>query len=118
MAFDVPPADTERVALSGTLSRGHALGLLGAVGATTLWLVGSALFALYASNLGSYDQTYGSLGGVVVLMLWLYLTALAIILGAELNAELEAQTEHDTTIGTPKPVGQRDAVVADTVASP
>jgi membrane protein len=89
----------------------------GSVAATILWLVGSALFALYASNLGSYDQTYGSLGGVVILMLWLYITTLMIILGAELNAELEAQTEHDTTVGTPKPLGQREAVVADTVES-
>jgi hypothetical protein len=61
----------------------------GAVVATVLWLLGSALFAIYASNLGSYDKTYGSLGGVVVLMLWLDITALVIIIGAELNAELE-----------------------------
>jgi membrane protein len=87
----------------------------GAVLATLLWLAGSALFALYASNLGSYDRTYGSLGGVVVLMLWLYITALVIILGAELNAELEHQTVHDTTVGEPRPLGQREADAADTV---
>jgi membrane protein len=87
----------------------------GAVAATVLWLAGSALFALYASNLGSYDKTYGSLGGVVVLMLWLYITALVIVLGAELNAELERQTEHDSTVGEPKPLGERHAVAADTL---
>jgi membrane protein len=78
-------------------------------------LAGSALFALYASNLGSYDKTYGSLGGVVVLMLWLYITALVIVLGAEHNAELERQTEHDSTVGEPKPLGERHAVAADTL---
>ena len=89
----------------------------GAVAATALWLIASALFAVYASSLGSYDQTYGSLGGVIVIMLWLYITALAAILGAELNAELEAQTAADTTVGDPRPLGSREAVVADTVAA-
>jgi membrane protein len=87
----------------------------GAVAATVLWLAGSALFALYASNLGSYDRTYGSLGGVVVLMLWLYITALVIILGAELNAALEEHTVRDTTVGEPRPLGGRGAAAADTV---
>ena len=89
----------------------------GAVIATVAWLIGSALFALYASNVGNYDQTYGSLGGVVVLMLWLFLTALVVILGAELNAELEAQTARDTTVGPERPRGDRDATAADTLAS-
>ena len=85
--------------------------------ATVAWLIGSALFALYASNVGNYDQTYGSLGGVVVLMLWLFLTALVVILGAELNAELEAQTARDTTVGPERPRGDRDATAADALAS-
>ena len=89
----------------------------GAVAATVLWLIASALFAVYASNLGSYDQTYGSLGGVIVIMLWLYITALVAILGAELNAELEAQTAEDSTVGEPRPVGSREAKAADTVAA-
>ena len=89
----------------------------GAVIATVAWLIGSALFALYASNVGNYDQTYGSLGGVVVLLLWLYLTAMVVILGAELNAELEAQTARDTTVGPERPRGDRDATAADALAS-
>ncbi len=89
----------------------------GAVIATVAWLIGSALFALYASNVGNYDRTYGSLGGVVVLMLWLFLTALVVILGAELNAELEAQTTRDTTVGPERPRGDRHATAADAFAS-
>jgi membrane protein len=87
----------------------------GAVVATLLWLVGSAAFALYASNLGSYDKTYGSLGGVIVLMLWLYITALVVVLGAELNAALETQTVRDSTTGPEQPLGQRGAEAADSV---
>jgi membrane protein len=87
----------------------------GAVVATLLWLVGSAAFALYASNFGSYDETYGSLAGVVVLMLWLYLTALVVVLGAELNAALETQTVRDSTVGPERPLGQRGAEAADSV---
>jgi membrane protein len=87
----------------------------GAVLATVLWLVGSALFALYASNFGSYDQTYGSLGGVIVMMLWLYITALVVVLGAELNAALETQTVRDSTTGPERPLGRRGAEAADSV---
>ena len=61
----------------------------GAIVATVLWLVGSALFAFYTANFGKYNETYGSLGAVVVMMLWLYISALAVLFGAELNAELE-----------------------------
>jgi membrane protein len=89
----------------------------GAVIATALWLVGSAAFALYASNFGSYDQTYGSLGGVVVLLLWLYITALVVVLGAEINAALETQTARDSTTGPEQPLGQRGAEAADSVPS-
>lgn len=65
--------------------------LLGAAAATLLWLVASALFSLYVSNFGSYNETYGSLGAVVVLLLWLYLSAYAVLLGAELSAAAERQ---------------------------
>jgi membrane protein len=83
--------------------------------ATVLWLVGSGLFSLYVSRFGTYDETYGSLGGVVVAMLWLFLTALVVVLGAELDAELERQTAKDTTEGRDLPLGTRDAHAADTV---
>jgi membrane protein len=69
----------------------------GSVVATTLWLGGSALFALYVNNFGSYNETYGSIGAVVVLMLWLFLTAFVVLLGAELNGETEDHVEGDTT---------------------
>ena len=87
----------------------------GAIVATVLWLVGSIGFSIYTANFGKYNETYGSLGAVVVVMLWLFLTALAVILGAELNAESERQTRRDTTEGPEKPLGRRDAYAADTV---
>lgn len=83
--------------------------------ATLLWLAGSALFSIYVSKFGSYDKTYGSLGAVVVFLLWLYLTAYAVLVGAELNSEMERQTVKDTTEGPPKPLGARGAKAADTV---
>ncbi|MFN8040170.1 MAG: YihY/virulence factor BrkB family protein [Acidimicrobiales bacterium] len=82
-----------------------------------VWLAASALFSLYASRFGSYDKTYGSLAGVVVLMLWLYLSAFCVLLGAEVDAELEHQTARDTTTGPPAPPGERGAHVADTVGT-
>ena len=88
---------------------------LGSIAATLLWLVGSGLFSLYAANFAKYEDTYGALGGVVVVMLWLFLTAYVIILGAELNAESERQTARDTTTGRRRPLGTRDAEAADTV---
>jgi membrane protein len=87
----------------------------GAVVATVLWLVGSALFSWYVTNFGSYNETYGSIGAVAVLMMWFWLSALIVLLGAELNAEMEHQTEQDTTRGSKRPMGERGAYVADTV---
>jgi membrane protein len=87
----------------------------GSLVAATLWLIGSALFALYARNWGSYGETYGALGGVVILLMWFYLSGYIVILGAEINAEMERQTEKDTTVGEPKPLGARGAYSADTV---
>jgi membrane protein len=87
----------------------------GALAATVLWLVASGLFSIYVGNFGSYNETYGSLGGVVVVMLWLFLTAAVVLFGAELDAELERQTTYDTTEGRDRPMGQRDAYAADTV---
>ena len=84
--------------------------------AAGLWLGASILFSVYVANFASYDATYGSLGAVAVLLLWFYLSALVVILGAELNAELELQTRHDTTRGSERPMGSRGAFVADHVA--
>jgi membrane protein len=87
----------------------------GASAATLLWIVGSALFSVYVGEFASYNKTYGSLGAVVVLMMWLYVSAFAVLLGAELNAELEHQTARDTTAGPSKPMGARGAWAADSV---
>ncbi|SFN27174.1 membrane protein [Pseudonocardia ammonioxydans] len=85
----------------------------GAVVATVVWLLGSVAFSLYMDNFGNYNATYGTLAGVVVLMLWLYLTAYIVLLGAEINAEAELQTARDTTSGPAEPIGSRGAVKAD-----
>jgi membrane protein len=90
----------------------------GALAATVLWLIGSVLFSWYVSNFGSYNETYGSIGTVVVLMMWFWVSALIVLLGAELNAEMEHQTERDTTRGRDQPMGRRGAYVADTVGEP
>ncbi|MFL6205186.1 MAG: YihY/virulence factor BrkB family protein [Acidimicrobiales bacterium] len=87
----------------------------GSITATVLWIAASGLFSLYAANFGKYEDTYGALGGVVVVMLWLFLTAFVIVLGAELNAEAERQTTRDTTTGRRRPLGARGAEAADTV---
>jgi membrane protein len=88
---------------------------LGSAVATVLWIIGSAAFSLYVSNFGSYGKTYGALAGVVVLLLWLWLTSLIILVGAEINSETEQQTAKDTTQGPEKPMGERRAVKADTL---
>jgi membrane protein len=88
---------------------------LGAVVVTVLWAIVSVGFALYVNNFGSYDKTYGAIAGVIVLMLWLYLTCYLVLLGAEINSEAEHQTAHDTTKGEPEPMGSRDAKMADTL---
>jgi len=88
----------------------------GAVLATVLWLLASAGFSLYVRYFGSYNETYGSLGAVVVLMMWFFISAYIVLLGAELNAESEHQTARDSTAGGDQPMGERGAHVADTVA--
>lgn len=85
----------------------------GALVATVLWLIGSALFSIYTSNFGKFGETYGTLGAVVVVLLWLYLTSYIVLLGAELNAETERQTARDSTVGPDRPMGTRRAEAAD-----
>lgn len=87
----------------------------GSIAAIVLWLAASVAFSTYVRNFGSYNETYGSLGAVVGLMMWLWLSAFIVIMGAELNAESERQTRRDTTTGEPQPMGERGAYVADTV---
>jgi membrane protein len=86
---------------------------VGAGLATVIWLLASLGFSLYVDNFGSYGATYGALAGVAVLMLWLWISAFIVLLGAEINAEAEQQTSADTTVGEPEPMGQRGAVKAD-----
>jgi membrane protein len=88
---------------------------VGAAVATLLWIVASIGFSLYVSNFSSYAKTYGALAGIVILLLWLFITSYAILLGAEINAESEQQTAADTTKGPAQPMGERDAVKADSL---
>jgi membrane protein len=88
----------------------------GAVTATILWLIASVLFSFYVKNFGDFDETYGAVAAVIIMMLWFYMTSFLILIGAEINAEMEHQTRKDTTIGEPKPMGDRDAYHADRVA--
>ena len=89
----------------------------GSVVAGVLWLIVSGLFSWYVANFGSYNETYGSLGAAICFMTWIWLSTTVVLLGAELNAEMEHQTAHDTTVGGQKPLGARQARMADTVAA-
>jgi membrane protein len=86
----------------------------GAVIATVLFLIGSAGFTVFVENFGDFGATYGAFAGIIVLMLWLMLTSFVVLLGAEINAEMERQTRSDTTVGDPQPIGHRGANPADT----
>lgn len=87
----------------------------GAAAATFLWVVASSGFSFYVSSFANYNETYGSLGAVVILLMWFWISAFIVLLGAELNAEMEHQTRKDTTTGSPEPRGERGAYVADHV---
>lgn len=89
---------------------------LGAVFAAIGWLLVSVALSAYFTRFPEFNKTYGSLGAVVGLLFWLYASAFVVLLGAELNAQLELQTEEDTTTGRPRPMGERGAYVADHVA--
>ncbi|WP_299788629.1 YihY/virulence factor BrkB family protein [uncultured Marivita sp.] len=89
----------------------------GAFIACALWVAGSYGFSLYVQSFGSYNETFGALGGVIILLTWLWLSAFIVLLGALLDAELEAQTKRDSTIGEDRPMGERGAVKADTLGA-
>ncbi len=89
----------------------------GAVVACLIWVIASAGFAFYVGNFGSYNESFGTLAGVIVLLMWFWISSFIILLGAELNAEIEAQTRVDTTIGPDEPMGSRNAVKADTLGA-
>jgi membrane protein len=88
---------------------------VGTVAAAVLWIAGSSLLSWYLSNFANYNATYGSLGAAIGLMMWMWMSAIIVLFGAELNSEIEHQTAIDTTVGRPKPLGARGAVVADTL---
>jgi membrane protein len=90
---------------------------VGSVSAALVWLAASALFSWYLGNFANYNATYGALGAVVGLMMWMWLSTIVVLVGAELNAEIEHQTARDSTIGPAKPLGVRGAVMADTVGA-
>lgn len=87
----------------------------GATIACVLWVAGSVGFSLYVQSFGTYNETFGALGGVIILLTWLWLSAFVVLLGALIDAELEAQTRKDSTIGRNRPMGERGAVKADTL---
>ena len=87
----------------------------GSLFAAGLWVVFSLLFSWYAQNFGSYDETYGSLGAAIGFMTWIWISTIVVLVGAELNAELEHQTAVDSTTSPVRPMGQRGASMADTL---
>ena len=88
----------------------------GSMFAAVVWVVGSILFSWYVSHFGNYDATYGSLGAIIGFMTWIWLSATVVLVGGQLNAEMEHQTERDSTVGKDRPLGKRGAMMADTVA--
>lgn len=89
----------------------------GAVFASVAWLGGSLLFSWYLASFEGYNETYGALGAVIALLMWMWLSATIILVGAELNSEAERQTLRDTTPGEPRPIGLRGADAADNKAN-
>ena len=89
----------------------------GSILAAVVWVVGSMLFSWYVSNFGNYNETYGSLGAAIGFLTWIWLSTTIVLVGAELNSEMEHQTARDTTEGPEKPLGARGARMADTVGA-
>ena len=85
----------------------------GSAFATVMWILASVGFSYYVANFGSYNKTYGSLGAAIGFMTWIWISSIIVLLGGELNAELEQQTNKDTTTGAPMPIGDRGAYKAD-----
>jgi len=90
----------------------------GALAAGAVWLFASVGFSLYLENFNAYNATFGSPGAVAALLMWFWLSAYAICLGAELNSQLELFTTQDTTVDSPAEPGQRGAFVADHIENP
>ena len=88
---------------------------VGSLLAATTWIAGSAALSFYLANYANYDATYGSLGAAIGLMVWMWMTTIVILFGAELNSEIEHQTAQDTTQGREKPPGARGATMADSI---
>jgi membrane protein len=86
----------------------------GTLAAALVWIAGSALLSWYLSNFANYSATYGSLGAAIGLMMWMWMSAIIVLWGAELNSEIEHQAALDTAAGRPEPLGPRDAVISDT----
>lgn len=90
----------------------------GAAAAAAAWMIGSAGFSFFLNNVASLDATYGSLGAVIGFMIWVWFSVMVVLMGAELNAEIEHQTALDSTVGPPKSMGARGAAMADSVGLP
>jgi membrane protein len=90
---------------------------VGSVVATFTWMIGSGLLSYYLANFGHYDATYGSLGAAIALMIWMWMSTIVVLFGAELNSEIEHQTAADSTTGVEKPLGSRGAKMADTLGA-
>jgi membrane protein len=90
---------------------------VGSIAAALVWLAVSSLFSWYLGNFANYNATYGALGAVVGMMMWMWLSTIVVLVGAELNSEIEHQTAHDSTVGSDQPLGTRGAVMADTVGA-
>ena len=90
---------------------------VGSAAAAIGWLVSSALFSWYIANFGTYNATYGSLGAAIGMMMWMWISMIVVLLGAQLNAEIEHQTAKDSTVGPDKPLGRRGALKADTIGA-
>jgi membrane protein len=103
-----------RLGPSRQAARWEWLGI-GTLAAALLWIAGSSVLSWYLSNFGNYNATYGSLGAAIGLMTWMWMSAIIVLFGAELNSEIEHQTAVDTTVGNPKPLDSRGATMADTV---